>query len=53
MKIDAIDLFTFQQSLEFFGFRRTDYNVGKTFQGVQTPSQVMVVEHGEFHYNIV
>ncbi|XP_032219913.1 phosphatidylinositol 3,4,5-trisphosphate 3-phosphatase TPTE2 [Nematostella vectensis] len=28
-----------QHSLEYFGVRRTDYSVGKTYQGVQTPSQ--------------
>ena len=27
-------------SLEYFGFRRTDTRVGHTFQGVDTPSQV-------------
>ena len=30
----------FQESLEYFGFRRTDLTVGRTFQGVETPSQV-------------
>jgi hypothetical protein len=29
-----------QESLEYFGKRRTDLTVGKTFQGVETPSQV-------------
>ena len=29
-----------QESLEYFGRRRTDLTVGKTFQGVETPSQV-------------
>ncbi|KXJ22445.1 phosphatidylinositol 3,4,5-trisphosphate 3-phosphatase TPTE2 [Exaiptasia diaphana] len=36
-----------RQSLEFFGFRRTDYNVGKTYQGVQTPSQSRYVGYVE------
>jgi len=26
--------------LDYFGDRRTDLSVGKTFQGVETPSQV-------------
>ena len=32
----------FQESLEYFGDRRTDLTVGKKFQGVETPSQVTV-----------
>merc|ERR550519_991568 len=36
-----------RQSLEFFGFRRTDYNVGRTYQGVQTPSQSRYVGYVE------
>lgn len=32
--------FHLQHSLDYFGVRRTDYTVGKAFQGVQTPSQV-------------
>ncbi|XP_031564991.1 phosphatidylinositol 3,4,5-trisphosphate 3-phosphatase TPTE2-like [Actinia tenebrosa] len=36
-----------RQSLGFFGFRRTDYNVGKTYQGVQTPSQSRYVGYVE------
>ena len=33
----------FQESLDYFGDRRTDLTVGKTFQGVETPSQVLVL----------
>jgi hypothetical protein len=29
-----------QDSLDYFGDRRTDLDHGKTFQGVETPSQV-------------
>lgn len=29
-----------QESLVYFGDRRTDLDKGKTFQGVETPSQV-------------
>jgi len=29
-----------QDSLEYFGDRRTDLSVGNKFQGVETPSQV-------------
>ncbi|KAK3706234.1 hypothetical protein QZH41_010931, partial [Actinostola sp. cb2023] len=36
-----------RQSLEFFGFRRTDYNMGRTYQGVQTPSQSRYVGYVE------
>lgn len=32
--------FNKQESLDYFGDRRTDLSVGKTFQGVETPSQV-------------
>lgn len=42
---EIICLFISQQSLGFFGFRRTDYNVGKTYQGVQTPSQVRITNN--------
>lgn len=34
-----------QESLEYFGKRRTDLTVGKTFQGVETPSQVSLRYH--------
>lgn len=45
---DLVILIFFQQSLEFFGFRRTDYNIGKTYQGVQTPSQVQLISGSNF-----
>ena len=32
-----------QDSLAYFGDRRTDKSVGKSFQGVETPSQVSVM----------
>ena len=31
---------TADESLDYFGSRRTDLNVGRKFQGVETPSQV-------------
>ncbi len=34
-------------SLQYFGQRRTDTNVGKKFQGVETPSQSRYVEYYE------
>lgn len=34
------DHFFFQEVLEFFGMRRTDFERGNKFQGVETPSQV-------------
>jgi hypothetical protein len=34
-----------KESLEYFGKRRTDLTVGKTFQGVETPSQVSCTEY--------
>lgn len=33
-------LFTYQDSLEYFGERRTDKSQSSKFQGVETPSQV-------------
>ncbi|XP_021359540.1 phosphatidylinositol 3,4,5-trisphosphate 3-phosphatase TPTE2-like [Mizuhopecten yessoensis] len=36
-----------QQSLKYFGKRRTDLNAGSTFQGVETPSQCRYVEYYE------
>ncbi|XP_033743913.1 phosphatidylinositol 3,4,5-trisphosphate 3-phosphatase TPTE2-like isoform X2 [Pecten maximus] len=36
-----------QQSLDYFGKRRTELNVGSTFQGVETPSQCRYVEYYE------
>ncbi|XP_028397905.1 phosphatidylinositol 3,4,5-trisphosphate 3-phosphatase TPTE2-like isoform X2 [Dendronephthya gigantea] len=36
-----------QESLEYFGKRRTDLTVGKTFQGVETPSQSRFVGYME------
>lgn len=40
----TVKLFKFylQESLHYFGERRTDRKVGKTFQGVETPSQVFI-----------
>ena len=35
------------QSLDYFGRRRTDTNVGKKFQGVETPSQSRYVQYFE------
>ena len=31
-----------RDALEFFGKQRTDSSVGETFQGVETPSQVLL-----------
>ena len=31
---------TAEESLKYFGERRTDLQIGRAFQGVQTPSQV-------------
>ncbi|XP_062608219.1 phosphatidylinositol 3,4,5-trisphosphate 3-phosphatase TPTE2-like [Saccostrea cucullata] len=36
-----------QESLDYFGDRRTDLSVGKTFQGVETPSQSRYVGYFE------
>ncbi|XP_048776038.1 phosphatidylinositol 3,4,5-trisphosphate 3-phosphatase TPTE2-like [Ostrea edulis] len=36
-----------QESLDYFGDRRTDLTVGKTFQGVETPSQSRYVGYFE------
>ncbi|CAB4017144.1 phosphatidylinositol 3,4,5-trisphosphate 3-phosphatase TPTE2-like [Paramuricea clavata] len=36
-----------KESLEYFGKRRTDLTVGKTFQGVETPSQSRFVGYME------
>lgn len=36
-----------QESLEYFGERRTDLEVGSTFQGVETASQIRYVEYFE------
>ncbi|XP_033742878.1 phosphatidylinositol 3,4,5-trisphosphate 3-phosphatase TPTE2-like [Pecten maximus] len=36
-----------QESLDYFGDRRTDLTVGKTFQGVETPSQSRYVGYYE------
>lgn len=36
-----------KHSLEYFGHRRTDYSVGNTFQGVETPSQSRFVGYLE------
>ncbi len=32
-----------QDSLEYFGTRRTDLSVGKKYQGIETPSQVLII----------
>lgn len=39
------------QSLDYFGQRRTDTNVGKKFQGVETPSQSRYVGYYEYMKN--
>ncbi|XP_069129990.1 phosphatidylinositol 3,4,5-trisphosphate 3-phosphatase TPTE2-like isoform X2 [Argopecten irradians] len=42
------ELFTeVQQSLDFFGKRKTEENVGSVFQGLETPSQCRYVEYYE------
>ncbi|XP_035827382.1 phosphatidylinositol 3,4,5-trisphosphate 3-phosphatase TPTE2 [Aplysia californica] len=45
--IDCGLLESAQESLEYFGDRRTDLSKGSTFQGVETPSQSRYVEYYE------
>ena len=41
--IDAGLLMDADTCLDYFGHRRSDFNVSKKFQGVETPSQVFLI----------